>query len=119
MGLGKRWFYRRLLLVYLEIKINKESLPTLIVIPGWNLKTTVTNQINILGTPQFQPLTSLVAYGSSRLEIQNQPARNEISTKSTTTYGLFNTDGILLTDIPHTLWYNKKLFYYLQKAPGK
>jgi hypothetical protein len=54
------------------------------------------NQINILGTPQFQPFTHLVAYGSSRLEIQNQQTRNEISNKSTTTYGLFHTDGILL-----------------------
>jgi len=54
------------------------------------------NQINFLGTPQFKPFIHLVAYGSSRLEIQNQPARNEISRKSTTTYGLFNTDGILL-----------------------
>jgi predicted ATP-dependent endonuclease of OLD family len=54
------------------------------------------NQINILGTPQFQPFTHFVAYGSSRLEIQNQQTRNEISDKSATTYGLFNTDGILL-----------------------
>jgi predicted ATP-binding protein involved in virulence len=54
------------------------------------------NQINILGTPQFQSFTHLVAYGSSRLEIQNQQTRNEISAKSTTTYGLFHTDGILL-----------------------
>ncbi|RKZ61207.1 MAG: hypothetical protein DRR08_09275 [Candidatus Parabeggiatoa sp. nov. 2] len=54
------------------------------------------NQINILGNSQFQPFTHLVAYGSSRLEIQNQQTRNEISNKSTTTYGLFHTDGILL-----------------------
>ncbi|HIE01767.1 MAG TPA: hypothetical protein EYP59_16025 [Thiotrichaceae bacterium] len=54
------------------------------------------NQINILGSPHFKPFTHLVAYGSSRLEIQNQQARNEISAKSTTTYGLFHTDGILL-----------------------
>jgi len=54
------------------------------------------NQINILGTPQFQPFTHFVAYGSSRLEIQNQQTRNEISDKSATTYGIFNTDGILL-----------------------
>ncbi|MEN8218932.1 MAG: AAA family ATPase [Pseudomonadota bacterium] len=54
------------------------------------------NQINRLGTPQFQAFTQFVAYGSSRLEIQNQQTRNEVSEKSTTTYGLFNTDGVLL-----------------------
>ena len=41
------------------------------------------NQINILGTTQFQPFTHLLAYGSSRLEIQNQQTRNEISDKRT------------------------------------
>lgn len=55
------------------------------------------NQINRLGTPQFQPLAHFVAYGSSRLEIQNQHTRNEVSEKSTTIYGLFNTDGVLLS----------------------
>jgi predicted ATP-binding protein involved in virulence len=55
------------------------------------------NQINRLGTPHFQPFTQFVAYGSSRLEIQNQQTRNEVSEKSTTTYGLFNTDGVLLS----------------------
>jgi DNA repair ATPase RecN len=54
------------------------------------------NQINRLGTPHFQSFTQFVAYGSSRLEIQNQQTRNEVSEKSTTTYGLFNTDGVLL-----------------------
>jgi predicted ATP-binding protein involved in virulence len=57
------------------------------------LKNQGDNQIYILGHPQF---THFVAYGSSRLQIQNQQSQNEISEKSTITYGLFNVDGILL-----------------------
>jgi predicted ATP-dependent endonuclease of OLD family len=68
------------------------------------------NQINILGTPQFQPFTHLVTYGSSRLEIQSQQTRNKIYPESTTTYGLFHTDGILLS-IEYEL-----LISYLKKS---
>ncbi|RKZ82613.1 MAG: hypothetical protein DRR19_20350 [Candidatus Parabeggiatoa sp. nov. 1] len=71
------------------------------------------NQINILGTPHNNPFTDLVAYGSSRLEIQNQQARNEISAKSTTTYGLFNTDGILFLGVQTLVWAGSKLKFGL------
>lgn len=35
-------------------------------------------------------------YGPSRLQIQAKMSQNEVAEKSTTTYGLFNPDGILL-----------------------
>ncbi len=64
------------------------------------------NQIHFLGHPQF---THFVAYGASRLQIQNKQAQNEISEKSTTTYGLFNVDGILLNiEYELLIWYLKR-----------
>lgn len=69
------------------------------------------NQNNILGHPNFQQFTHFVAYGSSRLEIFNQQARNKISDKSSITYNLFNTDGILLS-IEYELFIG-----YLKKSP--
>ena len=41
-----------------------------------------------------QPKFNTPGYGSSRLQIQNQAAQNEISDKSTTLYSLFNPDGM-------------------------
>ncbi len=57
------------------------------------LKNDGDNQITHLGEPHQ---THFVAYGSSRLQIQNKSAQNDISEKSTTTYSLFNPDGIFL-----------------------
>jgi len=75
---------------------------------GIELKSNGDNQITHLGIPQF---TNFVAYGSSRLQIQNKQAQNEISEKSTKTYGLFNVDGILL-NIEYEL-----LLWFLNKEP--
>jgi AAA15 family ATPase/GTPase len=72
------------------------------------LKNNGDNQITHLGEPHQ---THFVAYGSSRLQIQNQSAQNEISEKSTITYSLFNPDGILL-NIEYEL-----LLWYLTKNP--
>jgi len=72
------------------------------------LKNLGDNQITHLGDP---PFTHFVAYGSERLQVQHQTAQNEISEKSTTTYSLFNTDGILL-NIEYEL-----LLWYLTKNP--
>jgi AAA15 family ATPase/GTPase len=70
------------------------------------LKNQGHNQIHFLGQPQF---TQFVAYGSSRLQIQNKQAQNEISEKSTTTYSLFNVDGILLNiEYELLIWYLKR-----------
>jgi predicted ATP-binding protein involved in virulence len=67
------------------------------------------NLVNHLGDKEFKPFTHFAAYGSSRLEIQSQQTKNEISEKSTTTYGLFNTDGVLLNiESDLLIWYYKK-----------
>lgn len=44
----------------------------------------------------FEPFKHLACYGPSRLQIQTDQSQNDIAKKSTTTYGLFNSDGILL-----------------------
>ena len=72
------------------------------------LKNNGDNQIIQSGQPQF---TNFVAYGSSRLQIQNQQAQNEFSEKSSKTYSLFNVNGILL-NIEYEL-----LLWYLTKNP--
>lgn len=69
------------------------------------------NQVNDLGDPGFKPFTNFAAYGSSRLEIQSSRSENEISEKSSKTYGLFNASGILL-NIEYEL-----LIWYLDKDP--
>ena len=67
------------------------------------------NLVNNLRVKGFQQFTHFAAYGSSRLEIQSQQTKNEISEKSTTTYGLFNTDGVLLNiEYELLIWYFKK-----------
>ncbi|AUD05714.1 AAA family ATPase [Spirosoma pollinicola] len=44
----------------------------------------------------FYSFKYLACYGPSRLQIQSKMSQNEVAEKSTTTYGLFNPDGILL-----------------------
>jgi predicted ATP-binding protein involved in virulence len=72
------------------------------------LKNNGDNQISQSDKPQF---SNFVAYGSSRLQIQNKQAQNELSEKSSKTYSLFNVDGILL-NIEYEL-----LLWYLTKNP--
>ncbi|AQG80305.1 LuxR C-terminal-related transcriptional regulator [Spirosoma montaniterrae] len=63
---------------------------------GLEYKNDFSNIINNLWTPDFRPLEHLACYGPSRLQIQSKMSQNEVAEKSTTTYGLFNPDGILL-----------------------
>lgn len=44
----------------------------------------------------FKPFTNFAAYGPSRLDIQSPETQNNIAGKSSQTYSIFNTDGILL-----------------------
>jgi AAA15 family ATPase/GTPase len=48
-------------------------------------------------------------YGPSRLQIQNEQTKNDVAKKSTTTYSLFNADGVLLNiEYSLTIWYLKE-----------
>jgi predicted ATP-binding protein involved in virulence len=67
--------------------------------------------INSIGQTNFKPLIHLACYGPSRLQIQTDQTQNDIAKKSTTTYSLFNSDGILL-NIEFEL-----LIWHLEKNP--
>jgi AAA domain, putative AbiEii toxin, Type IV TA system len=54
------------------------------------------NRVNNVSTNNQTKLEYFACYGASRLEIQSNQTQNDISKKSTTTYSLFNSDGILL-----------------------
>jgi len=75
---------------------------------GVEIRAKGKNLRNNLRDKGFKKFTHFAAYGSSRLEIQSQQTKNEISEKSTTTYGLFNTDGVLLNiESDLIIWYYK------------
>jgi energy-coupling factor transporter ATP-binding protein EcfA2 len=62
--------------------------------------------INDVGTSKFKSFTYFAAYGPSRLEIQSERGKNEITEKSTKSYSLFNDDGISLNiERELVLWY--------------
>lgn len=55
------------------------------------------------------PFPHLACYGSSRLQIQTDQSQNDIAKKSTMTYSLFNSDGILLNiEFELLIWFLEK-----------
>ncbi len=57
----------------------------------------------------FTPFPYLACYGPSRLQIQTDQSQNDIAKKSTTTYSLFNSDGILLNiEFELLIWFLEK-----------
>ena len=67
--------------------------------------------INNVGYRLFEQLEHLACYGPSRLQIQTEQTQNDVAKKSTTTYSLFNADGVLL-NIEFEL-----LIWFLEKNP--
>jgi AAA domain, putative AbiEii toxin, Type IV TA system len=65
--------------------------------------------INNVTGREFTQLLHLACYGPSRLQIQTDQTKNDVAKKSTTTYSLFNSDGILL-NIEYSLliWFLKE-----------
>ncbi|GAB2589192.1 AAA family ATPase [Spirosoma areae] len=96
-GYGKTTFLRSIILGLFGWKDGDKSLleDTFIKV-GVEFINDHINIINNLWTPDFRPLEHLACYGPSRLQIQAKMSQNEEAEKSTTTYGLFNPDGILL-----------------------
>jgi len=66
-------------------------------------------QLNNLNNPlEFESFTHFAAYGPSRLEIQTPLTKNISEGRSSLTYGLFNTNGILLNiESELSRWYFK------------
>ncbi|MFN8354323.1 MAG: AAA family ATPase [Spirosomataceae bacterium] len=69
------------------------------------------DKINNIRINRFEKLDHVAFYGPSRLQIQSDQTQNDITKKSTTTYSLFNSDGILL-NIEFEL-----LIWFLEKNP--
>lgn len=51
---------------------------------------------NVWSNQSFHKLEELVCYGPSRLQVAQAETKNEIEKRSTTTYSIFNPNGILL-----------------------
>jgi len=65
--------------------------------------------VNQFGTPGFKQFTHFTAFGPSRLEIQSPETQNRIERKSSPTYSIFNTDGVLLNiEFGLLIWHFKK-----------
>lgn len=58
--------------------------------------TTTIVEHSTIGGRLYTSFKNIVCYGPSRLQVQTDQTQNEIERKSTTTYNLFNVDGILL-----------------------
>ena len=69
------------------------------------------SNINNVGQGKFKSFPHLACYGPSRLQIQTEQTQNDVAKKSTTTYSLFNADGVLL-NIEFEL-----LIWFLEKNP--
>lgn len=76
---------------------------------GIEFKKSSANSINNLWALDFQSLEHIACYGPSRLQIQAKMSQNEVAERSSTTYGLFNPDGILLNIESKLIeWYIEK-----------
>ncbi len=65
--------------------------------------------INNLYRSDFQAINHLATYGAARLNIQSRDSKNAVVDKSTGTYSLFQTDGVLLSIEPLLLaWHTQK-----------
>lgn len=65
--------------------------------------------LNFWDKRHFKPFQHLACYGPSRLLLQTDRSQNEVDEKSSTTYHLFNPDGILLNiEFELFKWYYKK-----------
>ncbi|MDZ7899880.1 MAG: AAA family ATPase [Arcicella sp.] len=99
-----------------EIISESELKENLIGVEYFNLSKSV---INNLGENIFTPLPHLACYGASRLQIQTDQTENDVAKKSTTTYSLFNSDGILLNiELEMKFWFyeNKDRFEKVKKT---
>ena len=58
---------------------------------------------NLRNVSFFKPFDRFAAYGPSRLNVQHPTTMEDVSKRSSATYGIFNTDGILLNIERHLL----------------
>lgn len=90
-----------------EAQLFTQSLENGIGIEFFNLNKSIIHNVGF-DTEKFP---HLACYGPSRLQIQTDQTQNDVAKKSTTTYSLFNSDGILL-NVEFEL-----LLWFLEKSP--
>jgi RNA polymerase-binding transcription factor DksA/predicted ATPase len=65
--------------------------------------------LNYWNRRDFQPFIHFACYGASRLMLQTDRSKNEVSEKSSVTYSLFNSDGVLLNiEFELFIWFLEK-----------
>ncbi|MCU0467897.1 MAG: AAA family ATPase [Arcicella sp.] len=112
-GYGKTSLLRSITIGFIggqddEADLFKPDFQSGIGIEYFNLNHSI---INNIGQNTFKPFPHLACYGPSRLQIQTEQTQNDVAKKSTTTYSLFNSDGVLL-NIEFEL-----LIWFLEKNP--
>jgi hypothetical protein len=90
-----------------EAPLFAQGLENGIGIEFFNLNKSIIHNVGF----NAEKFPHLACYGPSRLQIQTDQTQNDIAKKSTTTYSLFNSDGILL-NIEFEL-----LIWFLEKSP--
>ncbi|KPA17519.1 ATPase [Candidatus Magnetomorum sp. HK-1] len=83
---------------------------------GLEYKKGYSSIINIYGDKYFSPIQKLVAYGPSRLIIQDIQSKNKIDQESGHLYNLFHDDGILLNmELELIKWHGNNKKYGIVK----
>lgn len=90
-----------------EASLFTQSVENGIGIEYFNLNKSIIHNVGF----NIERFPHLACYGPSRLQIQTDQTQNDVAKKSTTTYSLFNSDGILL-NIEFEL-----LIWFLEKSP--
>lgn len=111
-GYGKTTILRSIAIGFIgesdeDVPLFHPSFDNGIGIEYFNQSKSVTHNVG----HTIEPFPHLACYGPSRLQIQTDQTQNDIAKKSTTTYSLFNSDGILL-NIEFEL-----LIWFLEKSP--
>lgn len=89
-----------------DSELFQSSFENGIGIEYFNLSHSIANNI---GENTFKLFPHLACYGPSRLQVQSNQTKNEIAQRSTTTYSLFNSDGVLLNiEYSLVIWYLKE-----------
>ncbi|WP_028525907.1 AAA family ATPase [Runella limosa] len=88
-----------------EAPLFTQSVENGIGIEYFNLNKSIIHNIGF----NIERFPHLACYGPSRLQIQTDQTQNDVAKKSTTTYSLFNSDGILLNiEFELLIWFLEK-----------
>lgn len=108
-GYGKTTLLRSIAVGFIGEKDEEADLvndDNSIGIEYFNLSRSI---INNVGQNTFKLFPHLACYGPSRLQIQTEQTQNDVAKKSTTTYSLFNSDGVLLNiEFEMLIWFLEK-----------